>query len=219
MKAGKCRHRSCEPAILLSHSDVRVPRFTRVDSSIPEQAPLKRQVVGGTPTRPTNFIFNAAVDQQQMISPTRRRLLGQHQPAAPFRKALKAWRSMHSVGIGASPVKIRVRASPSHLESKPQQTGTRLLPGHGEVATTSGSSLRPRRRSRRVTARSISKCVGGPFSSSGYGSAGHSQSGQLSTGMNFPYVYTWRGWRIRIAFTSPSLTTCRKDCVSTTPAK
>ena len=27
-----------------------------------------------------------------------------------------------------------------HAESKPQQTGTRLLPGHGEVATTSGST-------------------------------------------------------------------------------
>jgi hypothetical protein len=29
---------------------------------------------------------------------------------------------------------------PLFLESKPQQTGTRLLPGHGEVATTSGST-------------------------------------------------------------------------------
>ena len=41
-------------------------------------------------------------------------------------------------------------------EPKPQQTGTRLLIGHGEVATTSGStSLRPRRRSgRRLPRRS-----------------------------------------------------------------
>ena len=36
---------------------------------------------------------------------------------------------------GASPL------SPTNFkESKPQQTGTRLLPGHGEVATTSGST-------------------------------------------------------------------------------
>ena len=34
---------------------------------------------------------------------------------------------------GVSPV-----ASTSFKESKPQQTGTRLLPGYGEVATTSG---------------------------------------------------------------------------------
>ena len=41
---------------------------------------------------------------------------------------------------GASPV-----ASTNFMESKPQQTGTRLLPGHGEGATTSGStnSFRP----------------------------------------------------------------------------
>jgi len=37
---------------------------------------------------------------------------------------------------GASPA-----ASTSFKESKPQQTGTRLLPGHGEVATTSGSTF------------------------------------------------------------------------------
>ena len=36
---------------------------------------------------------------------------------------------------GASPA-----ASTNFKESKPQQTGTRLLPGHGEVATTSGST-------------------------------------------------------------------------------
>lgn len=37
----------------------------------------------------------------------------------------------------------RCKSSLAHqfTESKPQQTGTRLLPGHGEVATTSGSTI------------------------------------------------------------------------------
>ena len=49
------------------------------------------------------------------------------------------------------------------VELKPQQTGTRLLIGYGEVATTSGStSLRPLRRRGRRLPRQSSKSAGGP---------------------------------------------------------
>jgi hypothetical protein len=37
------------------------------------------------------------------------------------------------------PLRVAARQA-NFMESKPQQTGTRLLPGHGEVATTSGST-------------------------------------------------------------------------------
>ena len=49
-----------------------------------------------------------------------------------------------SRGVPLRTGRLRVRilhAAPiSPMESKPQQTGTRLLTGHGEVATTSGST-------------------------------------------------------------------------------
>ena len=86
---------------------------------------------------------------------------------------------------GASPL------SPTNFkESKPQQTGTRLLPGHGEVATTSGStSLRPLRSDGRRLPRQSTKCDGGLHSHrAGYGSASQSRSVQLN-GMSFHYVY------------------------------
>ena len=63
-------------------------------------------------------------------------------------------------------------------ESKPQQTGTRLLPGHGEVATTSGSSLRLSLLSEgRRLPRCSTKCEGGLLRVKDYGSASQSIAG------------------------------------------
>jgi hypothetical protein len=40
-----------------------------------------------------------------------------------------------------TPTLLSLQHSISFTESKPQQTGTRLLIGYGEVATTSGSTI------------------------------------------------------------------------------
>ena len=64
---------------------------------------------------------------------------GQHRREVPILFARVVQQKRHDVenvaSAGANPA-----ASTNFRESKPQQTGTRLLIGYGEVATTSGST-------------------------------------------------------------------------------
>ena len=79
--------------------------------------------------QPADFFCKETLPEQHRLeAPSHFRASGSEGIADP------ADRESASLG-GASPL------SPTKFkESKPQQTGTRLLPGHGEVATTSGST-------------------------------------------------------------------------------
>ena len=83
-------------------------------TQLPECSPPKAEAVGEIPARSTNF---RASGSEGIADPTDR----------------------ESVSLGgASPLSPTI-----FMELKPQQTGTRLLIGYGEVATTSGSTNLP----------------------------------------------------------------------------
>ena len=121
--------------------------------------PLMQEITGAKPVRDANSIALKALSAMRSLG--KRISSVQFRVGAPvFGRVVKREQQTPQIeNLRVPPWRDVSPLSPTNFkESKPQQTGTGLLIRNGEVTTTSGSSLRPRRRSeRRLPRRSSSR--------------------------------------------------------------